>query len=193
MRLVHLPRPSACAAACTALLAAACLQPAFAQQPPLVEIRLHDYADAQAAQVLLGDVATIHTGDLPSIAALVALPLGHAPAPGRESVLRREMLVRWVRTQTGRMSADVVWLGADQVVVRGTTALANGASAGPAGALVAKGDWAVLRARSGGIEIEDRVEILQAGALGDVVRVRGSASAASFLAKVTARGQVAPQ
>lgn len=158
-----------------------------AKAAPAVEIRMRPVVDASAGHVLLGDAADIHASDLPTIANLVALPLGTAPSAGRETVLRRDAIARWVRTRTGLGTAEIAWTGAEDIVVRGRE---GGAAPSGQPAAVHKGDWAVLRSRAGAIEIEDRVEILQDGAAGDVVLVRGSASSASYSARVVARGTV---
>lgn len=157
---------------------------------PAVEIRMRDVVDAASGHVLLGDAAVIRAADLPTIAQLVALPLGTAPSAGRETVLRRDAIVRWVRSRTGLGAGDIAWSGAEEVLVRGR---GQAAASNDAAGAVRKGDWAVLRARSGLIEIEDRVEILQDGAAGDVVSVRGSVSSASFTARVVSRGLVEAQ
>jgi hypothetical protein len=154
---------------------------ACANAAPAVEIRMHAVVEASPGQVLLGEAATIHASDLKTIASLVALPLGHAPAAGRETLLGRDAIARWVRARTGLGAAGIAWTGADEIVVRGRD---------DSGAIVHRGDWASLRSQAGGIAIEDRVEILQDGAAGDFVQVRGSASSASFAARVVARGRV---
>lgn len=158
---------------------------------PAVEIRMRSVVAAPAGPLLLGDAAVIHAADLDTISNLVALPLGHAPSAGREAVLRRETIVRWVRTRTGLSASDIIWTGAEEIVVRGRDGSnAPAAERMPEAATVRKGDWARLRARAGAIEIEDRVEILQNGSTGDLVQVRGAASSASFTARVIARGMV---
>ncbi|MDN8618006.1 flagellar basal body P-ring formation chaperone FlgA [Variovorax ginsengisoli] len=58
---------------------------------------------------------------------------------------------------------------------------------------VARGHWAALLARSGDVSIESRVEVLQDGRPGDVVRVKVPGSSGEVLARVTGRGQVEVQ
>ncbi|QJW85535.1 flagellar basal body P-ring formation protein FlgA [Ramlibacter terrae] len=55
---------------------------------------------------------------------------------------------------------------------------------------VLRGEWASLRAGAGAVRTEARVQVLQDGKVGDSVRVRASAAASSFLAKVTGDGQL---
>jgi hypothetical protein len=156
----------------------------------VVEIRVRPAVDVADAQVLLGDIAVIHASDLATISNLVALPLGHAPAAGRETVLRRQTIARWVRTRTGLSVGEIAWTGSDEIVVRGRQAGAAIGAHSAQAAAVHRGDWAVMRSRAGAIEIEDRVEILQDGAPGESVQVRGSSSSASFAARVIGKGQV---
>jgi hypothetical protein len=160
---------------------------AGAAAAPAVEIRMHPVVEVPAGQVLLGDAAVIHATDLPTIASLVSLPLGSAPAAGRETIVRRESIVRWVRTRTGLGAGDISWAGSDEIVVRGRE---GGAAPSGRPAAVRKGDWALLRAHAGAIEIEDRVEILQDGSAGDLVQVRGSTSSGAFAVRVVTRGVV---
>jgi len=56
--------------------------------------------------------------------------------------------------------------------------------------MVARGGWATLRATEGMVQIESRVEVLQDGAPGQLVRVRLPDSASSILAQVTGPGVV---
>lgn len=59
---------------------------------------------------------------------------------------------------------------------------------------VARGDWAVLRAREGAVRLESRVEVLQDGRTGQKVRVRQHGAAGPVLARVVGRGllEIAP-
>lgn len=56
--------------------------------------------------------------------------------------------------------------------------------------MVARGGWATLRATEGMVRIESRVEVLQDGASGQLVRVRLPDSASSIVAQVTGPGVV---
>ncbi len=56
--------------------------------------------------------------------------------------------------------------------------------------LVARGDWATLRASQGHVELESRVEVLQDGISGQVVPVKRTNSSGTILARVTGRGIV---
>ncbi|HVE55125.1 MAG TPA: flagellar basal body P-ring formation chaperone FlgA [Ramlibacter sp.] len=55
---------------------------------------------------------------------------------------------------------------------------------------VARGEWVVLRTLSGGIELESRVEALQAGRIGQTVNVKAANTAAVLPARVTGSGRV---
>ncbi|MDB5750683.1 MAG: flagella basal body P-ring formation protein FlgA, partial [Ramlibacter sp.] len=55
---------------------------------------------------------------------------------------------------------------------------------------VARGEWASLRSGAGAVHTEARVRVLQDGRVGDNVRVRPSAAAASLVARVTGTGQL---
>ena len=57
-------------------------------------------------------------------------------------------------------------------------------------AAVTRGDWVALRLRSGGIELESRVEALQGGRVGQLVSVKPGNASAPILARVVGPGQV---
>jgi hypothetical protein len=155
---------------------------ACANAAPVVEIRMHPLVESSSDEVLLGQAATIHAFDMQTMSSLVALPLGHAPAAGRETLLRRDAIVRWVHTRTGLGPGEIAWTGADEIIVRGR----DNSDA----SIVHRGDWAALRSHASGIDIEDHVEILQDGSAGALVQVRGSGSSASFAARVVGPGLV---
>jgi flagella basal body P-ring formation protein FlgA len=56
--------------------------------------------------------------------------------------------------------------------------------------VVARGDWATLRASAGAIVLESRVEVLQDGQPGDRVRVRSQGAGGIVFARVIGTGQV---
>ncbi|MNL46374.1 flagellar basal body P-ring biosynthesis protein FlgA [compost metagenome] len=58
---------------------------------------------------------------------------------------------------------------------------------------VTRGNWARLLARSGEVTVESRVEVLQDGRTGQVVRVKVPGGSGEVLARVTGRGQVEVQ
>ena len=58
---------------------------------------------------------------------------------------------------------------------------------------VLRGNWAHLLARSGDVSVESRVEVLQDGRQGKVVRVKVPGSSGEVLARVTGPGQVEVQ
>ncbi|TWD85728.1 flagella basal body P-ring formation protein FlgA [Variovorax beijingensis] len=58
---------------------------------------------------------------------------------------------------------------------------------------VMRGNWAQLQARSGVVSVESRVEVLQDGREGQVVRVKVPGSSGEVLARVTGPGQVEAQ
>lgn len=59
--------------------------------------------------------------------------------------------------------------------------------------VVSRGSWASLQARRGLVELEARVEVLDDGRPGDLVRVQSSSSSRAFLARVTGAGTVEAQ
>jgi len=59
--------------------------------------------------------------------------------------------------------------------------------------VVTRGNWANLQARSGDVSVESRVEVLQDGRKGQIVRVKVPGSHAEVLARVTGPGQVEVQ
>jgi flagellar basal body P-ring formation protein FlgA len=62
---------------------------------------------------VLGEVAHLHSTDLPLMRKLVHLPLGRAPQAGQVAVLRRDALIGWIRQQAG--------MGPDSVEVQGAS------------------------------------------------------------------------
>lgn len=59
--------------------------------------------------------------------------------------------------------------------------------------VVQRGDWANLTARTGLVALERRVEVMQDGELGQMVRVKPANSAGSLVARVTGPGSVEMQ
>lgn len=59
--------------------------------------------------------------------------------------------------------------------------------------VVQRGDWANLTARTGLVALERRVEVMQDGELGQLVRVKPANSAGSLVARVTGPGSVEMQ
>jgi flagella basal body P-ring formation protein FlgA len=55
---------------------------------------------------------------------------------------------------------------------------------------VNRGDWALLRLYAGAVVVEARVEVMQDGRPGQMVRVRMPAAGGSVLAKVAAPGML---
>ena len=56
--------------------------------------------------------------------------------------------------------------------------------------LMARGEWVLLRLKSGFVELERRVQVMQDGDLGQVVQVRSSGGSAPVAARVMAAGRV---
>jgi flagella basal body P-ring formation protein FlgA len=56
--------------------------------------------------------------------------------------------------------------------------------------MVGRGEWVLLRLKSGLVELESRVQAMQQGDLGQTVQVRSSGGSAPLAARVIARGQV---
>jgi flagella basal body P-ring formation protein FlgA len=182
------------------LLLVACSASAQDAQP--VRIDLRPATVARHAQVVLGEVADIHADDLGTMRQLVSLPLGERARAGSDSILRRDVLERWVRLRLGIGRADIVWGGAPEAVVRTpaqemhavrpepAARVAVSATAVPAEVSVARGDWVSLHLKTGSMELETRVQALQDGRVGDVVRVRAPAATETVQARVVSSGHV---
>jgi flagella basal body P-ring formation protein FlgA len=56
--------------------------------------------------------------------------------------------------------------------------------------IVMRGEWAALRSGAGAVSLEARVEVLQDGRMGDIVRVRQPGAAGGVIARVTGPGQL---
>jgi flagella basal body P-ring formation protein FlgA len=70
------------------------------------------------ARVTLGDIAVLHTRDLPTIQRLAALPIGRVAGVQTEAVVHRAALVRWLRNQLGIGEEQVQWSGPQEARVR---------------------------------------------------------------------------
>ncbi|WP_193387940.1 flagella basal body P-ring formation protein FlgA [Caenimonas sp. SL110] len=160
--------------------------------PGEVQIELRQQVAPGQREVKLGDVAIIRTRDYATIERLVGLPLGPAPREGTQAVLRREVLARWIRSQVGISRDQIAWSGPEQVVVRVGYRQAVTQQALPAATvpMVSRGDWIVLQLKSGAVELERRVEVMQDGVLGQVIKVRGENGASSVDGRVVAAGRV---
>lgn len=116
-----------------------------------VEIELRPEVVALHRQVRLGDVAYLHTTDLGAIQRLVDLPLGQAPQAGNEAVLERDALARWIRSQVGLTSEQIVWRGSERSRVKGSVQMMPAAQIEQT-ARAALESW--LAARSNRFDIE---------------------------------------
>jgi flagella basal body P-ring formation protein FlgA len=83
-----------------------------------IQIELRGETAVQEPQVRLGDVAILHTRNLPAIERLAALPLGRAPRLGGEAVVRRDAIAKWVRSRLGVARSQVLWSGPEEIHVR---------------------------------------------------------------------------
>lgn len=61
----------------------------------------------------------------------------------------------------------------------------------PGARLVSRGEWVSLHVKSAGLDVESRVQALQDGVAGQVVRVRSASASAPISVRVVAAGQVA--
>ncbi len=169
-----------------------------------VRIELCATAATPSAHVTLADIAAIKGADDATAARLSALDVGQVSSDGQPTLVERATLARWIQARTGLLSQDIAWSGAERCSVHvADAALARPlapAGVAPAAATVAvarvpqggvtRGNVATLRASSGGIRVESRVEVMQDGAVGQDVRVRLPGAADAVLARVVAPGQV---
>jgi len=140
-----------------------------------VSIALRPQALAGKPVVQLGDVADLTTDDPRVLRRLMALSLGSAPPQGRKVVVPASKVRDWVRQQLGIVAS---WSGAEAVeIVRALPA-------------VTRGTHALLAWRSGLVELEARVEVLQDGQPGQTVRVRGMTGPGTLLARVVGPGRL---
>lgn len=140
-----------------------------------IHIVLRPQALAGKPVVQLGDVADLTTDDLRLLRRLMTLSLGTTPPQGRKVTIPASRLRDWVRQHLGVVAN---WSGADAVEI---------ARALPA---VARGTHAVLAWRNGLVELETRVEVLQDGQPGQMVRVRGMTGPGTLLARVLGPGRL---
>ena len=165
-----------------------------------VRIELCATAATPSAHVTLADIAAIKGADDATAARLSALDVGQVSSDGQPTLVERATLARWIQARTGLLSQDIAWSGAERCSVHVADAALAPAGAAPAAATVAvarvpqggvtRGNVATLRASSGGIRVESRVEVMQDGAVGQDVRVRLPGAADAVLARVVAPGQV---
>lgn len=83
-----------------------------------VRIEMRANFVARDHEVRLGDVAHLYTRDLPTIQRLSALSLGRAPFTGTETVLRRDVVARWVRSRLGIDADRIAWGAVEETRVR---------------------------------------------------------------------------
>jgi flagellar basal body P-ring formation protein FlgA len=83
-----------------------------------IRIELRPAAEVDHAEVTVGDVAVITTGDLQMLQRLVDLPIGPAPRTDAAVRIDRRRLMRWIRSRTGVESSQIVWTGPSTTVVR---------------------------------------------------------------------------
>ena len=159
-------------------MALLCVSAAGYALGPQVSVVLRPQVQAVKPVVYFGDVAEVTSSDLPTLRRLVAVPLGAAPAPGRVLNVSSNSVRSWVRGQAGPVVAAAQWSGASQIEI---------SRAQPA---VSRGAFAAMAVRSGEVQIETRVEVLQDGAPGQYVRVRLPNTSTSVLALVVAPGRV---
>jgi len=179
------------------LIAALAATGARAQSPELgpaeVQIELRPHVAAPQRELLLGDIAIVRTRDLLAIQQLVALPIGRAPRPGTDAVLRRDAIARWIRTQLGLAHSRTLWTGGGETLVRGIGSGTkdielNRPANDPSRQAVARGEWVVLQLKAGPVELERRAQAMQDGKVGETVNVR--AESGPVAARITAPGRV---
>jgi flagellar basal body P-ring formation protein FlgA len=108
-----LNRLSSALLACTTATAAAA-----ELGPGQVEISLRADVTAMCRTVVLDEIATLRTTNLQMLRRLMELPLGQAPRPGSEALLKRERLEHWIRSRVGIAPEQLIWKGAEQTRVR---------------------------------------------------------------------------
>ena len=155
-----------------------------------IRIVLLPQASLTRPVALLGDVAALTTADPATLRRLMLLPLGSGPAPGQTLQLSTATLQAWVRRQLGERVARAQWSGAASVEITGAAALAVSRSTADAEPLVKRGSFARLVWNAPGLHVETRVEVLQDGRAGQVVRVRAADAALSQRARVSGPGRV---
>jgi flagella basal body P-ring formation protein FlgA len=81
-----------------------------------VKIELRAKVQVRHAQVTLGDVANLSSGDLATLYQWMKLPLGSAPRAGHMVSLERGEIERWVRSRQ-LTQGSAVWSGAERVEI----------------------------------------------------------------------------
>lgn len=111
-------------------------------------------------------------------------PIEHAP-------LRNRLLV-WVDVWLGEQFVRAVAVPLEVEAVKANPAKGSepllAAEMGAMG--VQRGEWAALRAGTGAVLLESRVEVLQDGRMGQSVRVRPATGTGPLTARVVGRGQL---
>jgi flagella basal body P-ring formation protein FlgA len=116
-------------------------------------IELLPQVQVQGDRVVLGEVARLQSDDLATMRQLVELPLGPAPRAGEAAVVRREMLMQWMRRRSDLDPARFHWNGANETrVVRASQRvegerIANAAAAAMRVWLAERGGLADLQVR----------------------------------------------
>lgn len=161
----------------------------------LLRVRLKPVAEARQTQVTLDDLANLYSADLNLLRRAMAIPMGRAPEPGTTLTVRSEHIWRWIAPRLGVGSDKVVFEGPASVVVAapGIAVHAHAQPSKPPATeprAVVRGDWATLTAQSGPLTLESRVEVLEDGAVGHLVRVRRPNAGDTMQARVSGPGRV---
>lgn len=85
-----------------------------------LRVELRANVEVQSANLTLGDIAFVSSGDLALLRRALSVPLGRAPKPGATTVLDSVRLGYWIRSRLGLRPDQVVWDGADSSVLSAT-------------------------------------------------------------------------
>jgi flagellar basal body P-ring formation protein FlgA len=87
----------------------------------VLRVELQSSVEAQSANLTLGDIAFVSSVDLGLLRRALLVPLGRAPRPGTTTVLDSVRLGYWIRSRLGLRPDQIVWDGADSVVLSTTS------------------------------------------------------------------------
>jgi flagella basal body P-ring formation protein FlgA len=132
---------------CFAVALLAC---SVAYAAPRVRIELLAQAQVGSDAVSLGQLAHLHTSELPLMRQLVDLPIGRAPRDGQPAFVQREALARWVQRETGLGPDDLAWQGSEAARVMRVTRQVKGSELAAAATEALRG-WLVQQGVGGDV------------------------------------------
>ena len=142
-------------------------------------ILLREKVNVDHQDVTLNDVAELTSGDLGPLLRLRSVSIGRISEKNVDVSIGRAEIMNWTIQKLGRLASDAEWVGASKTSIHFT-----GNSSKENQKTVSRDSWLTLRVRSGLVTVECKVIALQAGSVGQFIRVKKTNVTGSLLAKI---------